>query len=167
MRKHSNGQLADKDLTYVCLQYNDLQLRKLSEKDDNLFTNASITLPLQQFTQLPGMPARLHQSFKQSQREVTLAQTEETADEAISKKQYQTMRFQPGVVSLENPQNNSTVLDTGASFSLVSQSFTGKIGLQDLLSDKPMSYVTADGSPAKSAQALKGATLQIGDCPFK
>jgi hypothetical protein len=129
-----------------------------------LLEEATITMPLRKFAEVPGMQARLNKAMRTSSQAVTLAKTD--ISHASAKRPYQTMKLQPGKVLLNGVSTRSTILDTGATFSMISESFVEQCILQSQLTDNSVSYVTADGNTAISANMLHVVALEIGECTF-
>ncbi len=135
---------------------------------DELLAQASINLPLDKFSQLPGMPSRVTSFVEGAQPMSTLAQRAQKAENTTEPTNtgFATMRLMPGHVYLDECPSNDTVLDSGACFSMVSEEFVTACALEKNLESCNLTFVTADGGTARSTKILKGATMQVGLCAY-
>jgi hypothetical protein len=129
---------------------------------DSLLEEATITLPLRKFAEVSAasMQARSNKVMRTSAQAVTFAQTD--ISHASAKRPYQTMKLQPGKVLLNGVSTCNTILDTGAPFSMISESFVEQCNSSQLTD----SHVTTDGNTAMPANMLHGVALEIGECTF-
>ncbi len=135
---------------------------------DALLAQASINVPLESFSQMAGMPRRLASVMKDAQPVARLAQSapELPPVEPPLEAGYATMRLKPGNVSVNGCPSGDTVLDSGASFYMVSLGYVRTCGLENKMVQRASSFVTADGSTAGSTHVLQGAEVQVGLCHY-
>ena len=135
---------------------------------DALLAQASINVPLESFSQMAGMSNRLTSFVKDAQPVARLAQSapELPPVQPPLEAGYATMRLLPSSASVHGCPTGDTVLDSGASFSMISMEYVRSCGLEDKLEPHATSFVTADGSTADSAHMLRGANVQVGLCHY-
>ncbi len=131
---------------------------------DELLAQASINLPLDKFSQLPGMPNRVTSFVKGAQPMSTLAQRAQKLENTTEPTNtgFATMRLMPGHVYLNECPSDDTVLGSGASFSMISEEFVTACALEKNLEGCNLTFVTADGGTAHSTKILKDTTVKVG-----
>ena len=135
---------------------------------DELLAQASINLPLDKFSQLPGMPNRVTSFVIGAQPMSTLAQKAQKLENTTEPTNtgFATMRLMPGHVYLNECPSDDTVLDSGASFSMISEEFVMACALEKTLEGCNLTFITADGETAHSTKILKDTMVQVGLCAY-
>jgi predicted aspartyl protease len=131
----------------------------------DVLSEATISMPLSKFVKLEGMAAKI-QSVARTTDMAAMATPVVTCgrDRAT---EYTMMQLIPGHVSLNSVPCKSTVLDTGASLSMISTSFATACGVIDSATSASIKYLTADGSVAAIDKILKGTHLKVGRMVFE
>ena len=139
-------------------------IRTEPQNGDELLSRASINLPLDKLSQMPGMPKRVAGFMKGAQPMSTLAQRTQQVENIITPTNtgFATMRLKPGHVYLNGYPSDNTVLDSGASFSMIAEEYVEACALEENLESCNVAFTTADGGTAHSTKMLKDATVHVG-----
>lgn len=135
--------------------------------NSNILENANVSVPIRDFIEITGMSDVLTKLITDTRRSVVLAQSEQTLPKKSDVPDlYQTMRIQNDAVFIKGFRCNDIILDTGASFSMVSRTIIELYHLHNNLVQSNIAYVTADGNTANAAQMLNAVDLKIGECCY-
>lgn len=129
----------------------------------NILADATITLPLSEFTKIEGMGKKIS-ALTQKLTRRSLVDSGSVPYQRPTAGQYEMLRLTPDSVALDNVSSQKTILDTGASFSMVSREFMETCGLEGTTEDTRVNYLTADGTIATTTQMLKDVPIELGEC---
>ena len=133
---------------------------------NNLLGEASLVIPMRsamKVTELNRMVISMAQEQAPSVGAARQAEKLHEKPETVAvqpKPSYKTMRMKAHITAMGD-RSNDTILDTGASFSLVSKSFLTRHGLQDKAKKTSSTYATADGRVATAAHVVPRAQVVI------
>ncbi len=132
-------------------------------------SQAQVTLPLSALASLPGVSAGLAKHFRDPKHTASMAETITTDDPTTlcnTERIHDAMRFATGQVSLNGNDCANSVVDTGASLSMVDEAYVDACGLTSTLEDIDLTYLMASGQSRRSGKILRNAQVQLGLLTF-
>ena len=128
-----------------------------------------MTLPLTALASLPGVSAGLAKHFRDPKHCASMAETITTDDPTTlgnTERIYDAMRFATDQVSLNGNDCANSVVNTGASLSMVDETYVDACGLTGTLEDIDLTYLMASGQSRRSGKILRNAQVQLGPLTF-